>query len=217
MEKPRLVSGRDALVKCRSEHIGASVSPLDFHNAGGYAILEPKDAGECLQFAEIAEKYAAKLKVKFLMYMTADTARCVSSVRESELPQLPGASNMAELAENCPFNVTELRPSSVGVIACGNGYNLAKEIYGDTVSYLKLGMIYPISRRTVAEFSARCDEIVVIDETGMIEPFLEKEGISCVGKDRIGSGEYKAEALKLALLCIEPDFTEIADEIPERD
>ncbi len=215
LNNPKLMSGRDALRTVSGDGVGASLSHLDANIKPKYAVLEASSPAEALSFAEIAKKYSPKLKAKFLIHMTPDTADTICRTEEKPLPQLPGAGSMAEFAENCPFNSAELRPSSVGVIATGYGYNIAKELYGDTVSILKLGMIHPISRKLLTEFTSRHEETVVIDGTGFIEARLTEWGIPFTGRDRFG-GEFTREALGIALLCEEPDFTEIADEVPTR-
>lgn len=213
--KRKLISGKDALRSSSSERVGIAIADGKLER-GRYGILVPSDASECICFGKIAERYAAHLTVKFMIYMESSVAATVSSVGEAELKQLPGASSMAELAENCPFNKTENNGSTIGVIASGDGYNMAKEVYGKRASYLKLGMLHPISRDVVLQFAAKHESLVVLDSSGLAEAFLTSLGIEFIGRSQLGE-EYDEEKLRLALLCEEPDFTEIADEVPVRD
>ena len=123
---------------------------------------------------------------------------------------------MSELAENGPFNDIVRSGMPVGVIACGNGYNLAKEVYGDGASYMKIGMVSPLSSELLSSFCLSHEMVVVLDKTGLIEEKLDELGINYTGSRELGSS-YDAESLRLSLLLEEPDFTEIADEIPSRD
>jgi len=73
-----------------------------------------------------------------------------------------------------------------GVITSGISYQYAKEILGDSVSYLKLGITYPLCKRLVKEFASHFEKIYVIEEN---DPFLELQikamGINCIGKEII--------------------------------
>ena len=55
----------------------------------------------------------------------------------------------------------------------------------------------------------------MLDKTGLIEDKLDNLGIKYTGSREFGS-VYDAESLRLTLLLEEPDFTEIADDIPIR-
>jgi len=65
----------------------------------------------------------------------------------------------------------------------GIAYQYAREAFGD-VSYLKLGMIYPLPDKLIKEFSEKVKVLYVIEE---LEPFFEehirKLGIKVIGKD----------------------------------
>ena len=215
LTKPILISGRDALRASGSERVGVSLAKINKDKPGAYGVLVPSDSAECVRFGRIAAKYAQKLGVKFMIHMDEVTAATYSVVAPSELPQLPGASDMAELAANCPFNDITRSGMPVGVIACGSGCNLAREVYGSSASYFMIGMVHPLSDGVLRSFCASHEMIVVLDETGLIEDKLDKMGIPYTGSRELGHG-YNAESLRLMLLCEEPDFTEIADEVPER-
>ena len=52
-----------------------------------------------------------------------------------------------EFAETTDFNTTEKNGSKIGIITDGIAYMYAKEALGDRVSYLKLGMVYPMPEK----------------------------------------------------------------------
>ena len=51
---------------------------------------------------------------------------------------------LAELAETTPLNRVERAGRSVGFITAGTCYQYVKEAMGDTVNYLKLGLVWPL-------------------------------------------------------------------------
>ena len=55
--------------------------------------------------------------------------------------------DLAEFAESCPFNkVIENAGAKVGIITAGPSFCYALEAFGDTASYLKLGMVNPLPK-----------------------------------------------------------------------
>jgi len=72
--------------------------------------------------------------------------------------------------------------TSLGIVTCGVAYQYAKEVFPNA-SILKLGMTYPLPRRTIADFASKVDRLIVIEE---LDPFIEEEirlmGIEVEGK-----------------------------------
>ena len=107
----------------------------------------------------------------------------------------------------------------IGVITAGISAMYAKEALGDHVSYLKLGMVYPLPQKKLLEFAANCDEIYVIEE---LDPFIEEHcraiGITNIhGKDVFTLiGEYTPSMIASVILGEKaPECIEI-DKIPAR-
>jgi len=69
-----------------------------------------------------------------------------------------------------PENRIELNGSRVGIVTAGISYQYAKEIFPD-YSYLKLGMVWPLSRKLIARFYDQVEEVYVVEE---LDPFLEE-------------------------------------------
>lgn len=80
----------------------------------------------------------------------------------------------------------KLKNKKIGIITSGISYQYAKEVFADNVSYLKLGITFPISFELIDEFVSKVDEVYVIEEN---DPFLELQlkahGIKCKGKELI--------------------------------
>jgi indolepyruvate ferredoxin oxidoreductase alpha subunit len=73
-------------------------------------------------------------------------------------------------AETFSENRMELNDRQVGIITAGASYQYAKEICPDH-SYLKLGMVWPLSEALIRSFCDQVREVYVIEE---LDPFLEE-------------------------------------------
>jgi indolepyruvate ferredoxin oxidoreductase alpha subunit len=93
----------------------------------------------------------------------------------------------------------------VGVITSGIAYQYAREAFGPEVSFLKLGMVYPLPEKLIADFAKEVKTLYVIEE---LEPFIEnqmkKMGIKVTGKERLPAmGELSTQIIKENLLGIQ--------------
>jgi len=90
---------------------------------------------------------------------------------------------LAEYAENTPINRIEPGDDTIGIIAAGSVYQYAREVFPEA-TFLKLGMVYPLSANLLHRFASRVKTVVVIEE---LDPFLEEQirlmGIEARGKD----------------------------------
>lgn len=114
---------------------------------------------------------------------------------EKNLKAIQEYSNVTNL------NEIELNDSLIGIITSGISYQYIKEIFGQTVSYLKLGMSYPFPDRKAKEFFSKVEKIYVVEEG---EPFIETAlkvmGISCIGKEIIPiCGELNPDIIRKAI------------------
>jgi len=125
---------------------------------------------------------------------------------------------LRKYAETTPLNRVEKGTGSVGIITSGNCYNYAKEVYGDSASYLKLGLINPLPAGLIKDFAASCDTVIVIEELDpVIEDFCKTLGIEVIGKNVLPLiGEYSEEVLREKLLGEEADYTEVGAALPMR-
>ncbi len=83
---------------------------------------------------------------------------------------------LLDCAGNFSENRIELNDRRVGIITAGISYQYTKEIYRD-YSYLKLGMVWPISRSLIQKFYDQVEEVYVVEE---LDPFLE-ENLKAMG------------------------------------
>jgi indolepyruvate ferredoxin oxidoreductase alpha subunit len=78
---------------------------------------------------------------------------------------------LAAFAETFPYNRIEWRSKDLGVITGGVAYNYAREVFPDA-SILKLGMVYPLPAKLIADFAAQVDKLIVLEE---LDPFIEDQ------------------------------------------
>ena len=131
--------------------------------------------------------------------MLPGVARARHIVREQKLVEAEEYSN------NCPFNRAEYNDGAkIGIVTSGISYQYAREVFGRTASYLKLGLTFPMPRKLISEFCAKFETIFVVEEGDpIIENNLKQLGIACTGKEKIPlCGELNAQIVREALLGI---------------
>lgn len=105
---------------------------------------------------------------------------------------------MEEYSNNCKWNFMEMNDTKIGVIASGDCYLYAKEVFGDTASYLKVGFSNPLPDKLITEFAKKVDKLYVIEEN---DPYLEERvrilGFDCFGKNLFPeNGEMLPEVIR---------------------
>lgn len=133
---------------------------------------------------EIGERQEVELKpyVKNLQkyYVAPAVAKQLHVKVEERLKKLEEFSNETEL------NYIEWNDKKIGVISSGVAFEYAKEVFGESASYLKLGFTYPLPSEKIKSFAKEVEVLYVVEE---LEPYIEEHvrslGIECIGKDRI--------------------------------
>lgn len=99
-------------------------------------------------------------------------------VVEERLNKLREFSNSTEL------NFIVENNSKIGVIASGACYGYAKEVFGDSVSYLKLGFTNPLPDKKITDFCTGKEKIYVIEENdSYMEEKVRELGFDCLGNN----------------------------------
>lgn len=112
-------------------------------------------------------------------YMTVPAiARKLRVKVEERMKRLLDFSNTTEL------NFIDWKDTKVGVIASGAAYTFAREVFGDTASYLKLGFTNPMPTEKIKEFASKVEKLYVVEEN---DPIIEEQvrvlGFDCFGKN----------------------------------
>ena len=182
-------------------------------------MLEPSDSAEALAFAKLAYALSEEFDTPVLLKMCTRVAHSQSLVETSprvEPEQRPYEKNigkyvmmpgnairrhpvveertrrLTEWAETAPVNRVEMGGAEMGIITCSTSYQYVKEVFGDTVSVLKLGMTNPLPVKLIRDFAARVKKLVVVEELDpIIETHCRALGLEVSGKDLLPmEGEF---------------------------
>jgi len=217
-----------------------------YAKASKTVMLEPSDSAECRDFTKLAYELSEKFDTPVFIRLSTRVSHSQSLVELCEPEQveikpyeknikkyvmMPAnaigrhvvveerAKALTEYAASAPINRIENNGSKIGVIAAGITYEYAKEALGDSVDYLKLGMVYPLSAELIRSFAKGCEKVYVIEELDpFIEEFCKAEGVSVIGKEVFTMlGEYTPAMIKRAILGGDGEtFTQIPEQIPVR-
>ncbi len=209
-------------------------------------MIEPSDSSECLNFTKMAYDFSEKFDTPFILRLNTRVSHSQSVVETSDRVEIPVKPyekdvskhvmmpamargrhvivekrlvELAEFAESCPFNkVIENKDATVGIITSGPSFCYALEAFGDSASYLKLGLVNPLPKKLIADFAAKYDRIIVIEELDpIIETHVKAMGIRCDGKNLLPiCGEFSQELIADLLLNKKNEFYSIEDNIPVR-
>lgn len=209
-------------------------------------MVEPSDSGECLEFTKLAYEFSEKFDTPFILRLNTRVSHSQSIVETSDRVEvevkpyekdaakhvmMPGnarprhvvvekrLNTLREFAENCPFNkVIENPGAKVGIITSGPSFNYALEAFGDTASYLKLGLVNPLPEKLLKDFTEKYETVYVIEELDpVIESHCKALGLNVHGKDILPlCGEFSQELLSKLLLGKEPECYSLDENIPVR-
>lgn len=221
-------------------------------------MLEPSDSAECREYVikayELSEKYDTPVIIR-LSTRVSHSRSLVETGERKEAPlkeyvknpgkyvMMPGMAKLRhsvvekrikilmEYAETTELNTVYHNNGTgekIGVIAAGIAYQYAREALGDKASYLKLGMLYPLPEKLIADFCNSVDICYVIEE---LDPYIEnhcrKLGLSVIGKEKFTEGrlpdsrsslegEYDSALIRKVVLNESTETMKIEEAIPPR-
>lgn len=156
-------------------------------------VCHSKGIVECCDREEVATKEYIKDVKKYMT--TPAHARELRIKVEKRLRELEKFSNTTDL------NYFVWNDKKVGVIASGMSYYYAREVFGNTVSYLKLGFTNPLPAEKIKEFASNVEKIYVIEENDpYIEDMVKILGFDCEGKNLFPyNGEMTPDVIRKAV------------------
>lgn len=193
-------------------------------------MLEPADSAEAYSFAKAAFDLSERFDTPVMMRTCTRIAHCQSIVETGEridkdlLPyekqpakyiMMPGYAKkkhpvveertkaLSEFAENCEFNkVFYADNSEIGIITSGTCYQYVKEVFGDSVSVFKIGLINPLPIKSLIDFASKVKRLIVVEELDpIIETHLRNIGLNPEGKNLFSNiGEFSQKDIKKILL-----------------
>ena len=121
-------------------------------------------------------------------------------------------------AETTELNRVEMGDTAVGFVTSGTCYLYVKEAFPEA-SVLKLGLVNPLPVKRIADFAAKVERLIVVEELdGVIEEHLRRNGIRVDGgKDLFGYlGELSQNKIRKALGAALPAYKAYDETVPGR-
>lgn len=218
----------------------------NYAKAAKVPMLEPSDSAEALAFAKLAYELSERFDTPVLLKMCtriAHSQSVVETVERVEPPQklyeknpqkyimMPGYAKkrhpiveqrlkaLALYADTAPCNRWERGSDrKLGVITSSTCYQYVREVCGNDVSVLKLGMIWPLPAGLLQEFAESVERVVVVEELdGFIETFCRNIGMKVEGKRLFSNIDELSQNKVAAGLGLEVPVGTVLDEaIPAR-
>ena len=94
--------------------------------------------------------------------------------------------NRIETLKQAQGDILGVAGDKVGIITSSTSYQYVKEVLGDSVSILKLGMVNPLPGDMIRKFADGLEKLIVVEELDpVIETFVRGLGLKCEihGKD----------------------------------
>ena len=208
-------------------------------------MLEPADSTEAKEYVKEAYRISEEYDTPVLIRMCTRIAHSQSSVElcdRENIPNRPYEKNpqkyvmapanairrhpfveercakLSKLGETSFLNRVEMGDTKMGIICSGTCYQYVKEVFGDSVSVLKLGLVNPLPVDIIKKFAADVDKLYVIEELdGIIESHVKNMGIECIGKDMFPPiGEYSQATIRKAFGLECPECVSADSDIPVR-
>ena len=202
------------------------------------ALVEPSDSQECIDFMKEAYRISEKFDMPVLFRTTTNIPHskslCTFSERQEAEPFVyernqrkyncapanayrnhpkveANLKALAEYGETCPLNKVEYRGGKVGVITASIAYEIAKDVFPEDTSFLKLGLTYPLPMGLIREFASKVETLYVIEELeGFMEDQIRAAGIPCIGKEKVSNlYELNPERLREMLFGVKPEIKEL--------
>ncbi|HEQ71980.1 MAG TPA: indolepyruvate ferredoxin oxidoreductase subunit alpha, partial [Spirochaetia bacterium] len=199
-----------------------------YARAAKLPMLEPSDSDEARLFTRLGLELSERFDTPVLLRSTTRISHSRTVVVPAPDPVPPGPAEgftrnlkkyvmipayargrhrivetrMAELAthaDKIEINRLEMNDPAVGIITSGVAYTYVREALPHA-SVLKLGLVWPLPLKLIADFAARVKTLYVVEE---LDPFFETEikaaGIAVIGKALLPvTGEYSPTLIRRA-------------------
>lgn len=224
------VNGGMVLISADEPGYHSSQNEQDNRNYAKFAkipMLEPSNSQESKDMMKLALALSEEYNTPVMLRMTTRVCHSKSIVSlmdreevgikpyEKDLKRYPVPSNvgamrervenrmvaLAAYANQTPLNFIQWHDKKVGIIASGGAYCFAKEVFGETASYLKLGFTNPLPDELIKTFCSQVDTVYVIEENDpIIETQVRMLGFDCQGKNCFPyTGEMTPDVIRKAV------------------
>ncbi len=209
-------------------------------------MLEPSDSREAKEFAKIAFELSEKFDTPVILRMCTRIAhsQCSVEIEEPKAKVLKEyeknpqkyimapanairrhpvveerTAKLTEFAENTELNRIEwAEDKTLGIITSGTCYEYVKEVLGDSVSVMKLGLVNPLPVDLIKDFAKKHERVVVIEELDpVIENHCKALGLEVDGKNILSiCGEFSQKIIADALGVKGKEFVAPLENVPVR-
>lgn len=225
------VNGGMVLITADEPGQHSSQNEQDNRNYAKFAkipLLEPCDSQECKDMVKLAFEVSERFDTPVLVRVTTRVCHSkgiVDCQPRAEQPikpyqkkitkymTVPAMSrpmrvrleqrlkDLKDYAEQSTLNFIDENNSEVGVITSGICYDYAREVLGDSVSYLKLGFTYPLPTDKIRAFCEGKAKLYVIEENDpILEGAVRELGFVPHGRDTFPfCGEMTPDVLRKSL------------------
>ncbi|MBN1277083.1 MAG: indolepyruvate ferredoxin oxidoreductase subunit alpha [Deltaproteobacteria bacterium] len=167
---------------------------------GKMPMLEPGESQECYDFMRVAFDISEQFDTPVLLRTETRVSHCDTLVelRDKFVPERPlgldkkewtkyvmvpanvrprrlfieeRTKKLADFADTFEYNRMEINDTKIGVITSGVSYMYTKDVFPEW-SYLKLGMVWPLPKKMIADFFSKVEKVIIVEE---LDPFLETE------------------------------------------
>ena len=218
----------------------------NYAKAAKLPMLEPSNSAEGIEFAKLAYEISEQFDTPVLLKMCTRVAHSQSIVEPSERVEpaqkpyeknppkyimMPGFAKkrhpiveerlraLTEFAETAPCNRVERgTEKKLGIITSSTCYQYVREVCDETVSVLKLGMIWPLPTKLLRGFAASVERVIVVEELdGFVEDYCKTLGLAVEGKNRFSNiGELSQNLVAEGLGLQAPQGKALDVAIPPR-
>ena len=207
-------------------------------------MLDPSDSAEALEFTKLAFELSEEYDTPVIVKMCTRVSHCQSLVERSERKEfskpyvkdiskyvmMPGnaikrhpfveerTAKLREFAETSSVNRVEWGGTDVGIITSSTSYLYVKEVFGDSVSVLKLGMVNPLPINLIKDFASKVKKLIVVEE---LDPIIENHcralGLDVTGKDVLPiCGEFSQNLIAEKLGQPKKETCKFDEQLPMR-
>lgn len=224
------VNGGMVLISADEPGFHSSQNEQDNRNYAKFAkipMFEPSDSQESKDMIKQAFELSENYNAPVLLRMTTRVCHSKSVVECGERAEVPlkeytknlerypvpakvggmrvmveeRLKKLREFSNTTALNYFQWNDLKIGVIASGACYRFAREVFGDSVSYLKLGFTNPLPNEKIKEFCSKVEKVYVIEENDpYIEDMVRILGFDCYGKNLFPyTGEMTPDVIRKTL------------------
>lgn len=208
-------------------------------------MLEPSDSDEARRFMKLAFELSEEYDTPVLLKLCTRISHSQSVVSVEPRQQIaakpyhkdieknvmmPGMARkrhpfvedrmrrLAQWAETADINRVEMGGTALGILTSSTCYQYVKEVFGNEVSILKLGMVNPLPEQLIRDFASKVERLVVVEELdSVLETYCKSLGLKVEGKNLFPlEGEFSQNLIAEKLGVAHVQSAQLEEALPPR-